>query len=178
MDFEKMLTDSSRLIGDMTADAVGDNPAYFEEILQLALADNGTMAMRAARVVELCGCQNPDFAVPNLPGMINFLPQCQTDGVKRAFAKLCIQYFNDVPQNLLSKLLDIGFKWLEPNEPIALQAYAIQILYEISEREPDFKHELIIILSDILQHTESKGVRGRAKKILNTLYKQTAGKNM
>lgn len=62
-------------------------------------------------------------------------------------------------------------------EPIAVRVHAMQILYNISETEPDFKPELIHIIEHELEYHSSAGIKSRGGKLLKKLRKECAGNN-
>ena len=48
----------------------------------------------------------------------------------------------------------------------------MQILFNISEREPELKHELIQLIEHEIEYHSSAGIKSRGSKLLRKLYRQ------
>ena len=70
-----MLGNSSRIQADMTTEAICDNPESYSNLIELTFDDNGQMAMRAARVVEICEGYFPDMFTPFENHVLKFRTQ-------------------------------------------------------------------------------------------------------
>ena len=76
-----------------------------------------------------------------------------------------------IPEDRSGFLFDYCLKIIEsPGSEIGLKAYAMTILYNISEQEPDLKPELITFL-ETYQHEESPGIAARSRIIIKRLYR-------
>ena len=58
------LADSSRVLADLTAQMVYDNPLLFRELTVLAFGEEAPYAQRAARVVAICSLRYPELLIP------------------------------------------------------------------------------------------------------------------
>ncbi|MFN8396724.1 MAG: hypothetical protein U0176_19015 [Bacteroidia bacterium] len=79
---------------------------------------------------------------------------------------------NQVPLTAVGDLLQHLFPLLEdPQTPIAIRVHAMQILYNISNIEPDFKRELLLVIE---AHTDTggPGFANRAGKLIPKLRRE------
>lgn len=151
MDFLELLsTDSYRKTADAIVDKIGWNQEYFNQVVDYSLTNDYPLAMRAARVIQLCADKYPSLAVVNLERIITFLPQANIDGVKRCYIKLFtenVSIFELKNLNNLGTLLDLGFRWVHnPKEAIAIRAFSFYLLHKLSKIEPDINFELLAVL--------------------------------
>jgi hypothetical protein len=71
----------------------------------------------------------------------------------------------------MAVLLDFCINiFTNPAEDIAVRVHAMQVLYRIAEKEPDFSGELIGLVEFELEHNSSAGIASRAKKMLPKLH--------
>ena len=61
MSLTEILFDSSRAAADMAVDVIRQKPEMFKEAYELCMAQEGKMAMRAARVVQLVSESDPEL---------------------------------------------------------------------------------------------------------------------
>ena len=77
-----------------------------------------------------------------------------------------------LPQKYFGELMNICFDWLiSPRESVAVKVYAMEILYRLSEIEPELKKEL----ADSIEWRITEGTPGfknRGVKTLKKLYKE------
>jgi len=76
---------------------------------------------------------------------------------------------HEIPEELLVQVVDRCFELLSPAEPIAVRVNAMQVLFNISQREPDFKQELTAVLEGLLEEGGSAGFINRTEKLLRKL---------
>ncbi len=104
---------------------------------------------------------------PYLKEIVELLPSFKHDGQKREMMKVLLLF--PTTDLKTGKLVDICFKLLDnPNESLAVRVHAMQIIYNISEIEPDIKAEL---KSTIIHHlpNSTKGFVVRGNKLLNKM---------
>ncbi|MBU0763482.1 MAG: hypothetical protein KJ607_01465 [Bacteroidetes bacterium] len=172
-DFKAMLVDSSRAIGDMVAERVGDNPGYYAEILRLAFSPDPQIAARAGRVAILCAEKSPELLRPHLKNIIKQLPQMKTPGTSRCLLNLILNGPEIEDEGLLGSLVNICFEnIMSGKETAAVKVYSTEILYSISCREPGIKYELIAVIEDQLEKN-TPAFKNVGQKLLSKLYKET-----
>jgi hypothetical protein len=55
-------------------------------------------------------------------------------------------------------------------EPVAIRVHAMQILFNIAQKEPDFSGELIELIENEIELHGSAGLASRGRKLLKKLY--------
>jgi hypothetical protein len=171
MDISEFLKiDSSRLNADMVVDKMEEDPDQFDVVWKLVLRDEYPLSMRASRAIWLFAKKHPYFLEHYIPELIGSLQKLTSEGVIKNI--LNIMGFLDIPKIYLGELFDICLSVAEsPSEPVASRANAMTVMYNISNKEPELKPELIAIL-DAQIPAESAGIEARAHLLLEKLYKE------
>ena len=77
----------------------------------------------------------------------------------------------DIPDDLLGITADICFSFLNScQEPVAIRAHSMTILYNIVKKYPELKEELKVSIEDQIPYG-SAGIKNRGNKILKALEK-------
>jgi hypothetical protein len=127
------------------------------------------LAWRAAWSMYHLGHQQKVVFRPILNEMIIQLPSFKHDGQKRECMKILLLF--DIQSLDMGKLLQISYDFLlNPQQALAVRVHAMQIIYEISEIEPELKAELKSSLLFLLPNT-SAGFKSRANKLLHKMKK-------
>jgi hypothetical protein len=172
LDFLSILSDSSRSLADYTAASVGDDVKLFREVMELAYQQKSPWSMRAARVADLACERNPELIRPYLTDMVRNLPGLKDMSVKRVFMHILIRHSWVDDDEAMGKLVDVLFKWLvDDTQAIAIKAYAMDILENISAVLPDLKIEMIAVLEEAIPFWESSALQHAGKKTLKQLRK-------
>ncbi len=173
MNFEAQLVDSSRIIADMVAENAGNNKEHFKELMRLSFDGKPKIAARASRVATLCVEKYPYLIEPYLDKIINSLPE--NESIKKNFLKILGEADIKYNEDQLGILFDNCFEILVNDiSSIASKVYSMQILYNISEVEPDLKIELISAIEEQIPRGSS-GVKYFGRSILKRLYMETGG---
>ncbi len=139
-------------------------------LLDVALRDKGDHSWRAAYVLDKINESLPGSADAWVKDLIDALPGLVHPGKKRQFLKLISM--SRLPERQMGFLLDYCAERLAAQrESISVKAYAMQILYNISEKEPGFKPELIEILSHAILFHPEPGVVAKGRKLVSKLQK-------
>lgn len=92
------------------------------------------------------------------------------NGVIRNTLRLYQQH--PVPENHHAFMLDKCFAYIsDPSEAIAVRAFAIKIVFNISKPYPELISELRAVLSHINIHDEPPGIRARVKNTIKAIDK-------
>jgi len=146
-----------------------EHPDSLDLLIKLALDDSQTTNYRAIWMVEKIHDQRPDLVLPYFPVMTSFLLKTQNSGKKRHLLKLISLY--PVHEKDLALLLDFCIRiFTNAAEEIAVRVHAMQILYNIAEKEPDFTNELIDLIEHEIEYHGSAGISSRGRKLLKKLY--------
>jgi len=174
MSLEKLLFDSSMNTILMVGRAIDRQPDIYYDLFPLILEDKKPFSSRAARVISIYSESNPSLLEPLIEPIIDFLPDCQTNGVKQSLLRIFNWYPCPEDDVLLSKLLDICFKWLgSTKEKPAVRVYSMETIYQISGKIPELKNELILVIEEQMPYG-SVGFKSRGSRILRKLYKETS----
>lgn len=160
---------SSRINADMLADKIEEDPDVFDLVWEIMLEDRHPVSMRAAWTLSIFAERHPYFIEPRIDDIIEVLPKLGSTGVQRCLLKMLTLV--PVPEEHCGILFDFCFEVLESvRSEIAHKAYAMFILYNISEQEPELKPELIALLESKLDD-ESGGIRARSRILITKLYR-------
>ena len=163
---------SSRINADILVDKIEEDPNIFDTVWGIMLEDADPVSMRAAWSIMIFAEKHPYFLEPRIPEIVKILPGVKSAGVRRCLLKVISLL--PIPKKQSGIIFDYCFDIIEsPSAEIAPKAYAMTILYTISQMEPDLKPELMALLESQLDE-ESAGVRARASILLTKLYKDLA----
>jgi hypothetical protein len=168
MNISDLLRDeTSRLNTDFVAKLILEHPPLFDELWKLFLANEEPISRRAAWVVDVVTEKHPEWIVPLLEVLIDSIPDFCHDGMKRH--SLHILSRSPLPEDKLGEIADFCFEWLlKQGEAVATKMYSMEILYRISELEPDLKPELADTIK--MQMTEgTPGIKCCGRRILERL---------
>ena len=162
-----LLEEHSRAQTDFIANIIFNHPPVFMEFWQIFLANEEPVSRRAEWVVDVCSETHPEWIVPLLTELTETFPEFTHDGLKRHSLRIIAR--SPFPKEKLGELASICFDWLTlRGESVATKMYCMEILYRISELEPELKPELADSIR--LQMIEgTPGIRSSGKRILKKL---------
>jgi len=130
--------------------------------------DEYRVVQRAAWPMSYCSITYPQLIQKHLGKLIRNLKQPKLhDSVKRNTVRL-LQHLT-IPQRLHGKVMSICFEYIaSPDETVAVKAFSLTILQNLSKQYPEIKNELKLIIEERWEH-ETAAFRSRAKKILKEL---------
>ncbi|HBL76160.1 MAG TPA: hypothetical protein DD458_13120 [Prolixibacteraceae bacterium] len=139
--------------------------------MNISMDDKLEGSWRASWLISKIHETYPDQLEPWLDQIIDFLQKTTDSSKKREFLKL-ISYY-PVPEEKTALMLDYCIRhFTSASEPVAVRVHAMQILFNISEREPELKHELIQLIEHEIEYHSSAGIKSRGSKLLRKLYRQ------
>jgi hypothetical protein len=167
---ELLREEHSRAQTDFIADVIFNHPDLFPELWKIFMKNEEPLSRRAAWVADVCSQKNPVWIAPLLRELIETLPGFIHDGMKRHALRILAR--SPLPAGKLGELTDICFGWLlHRDESVATKVYCMEILYRISEAEPDLKPELADSIS--LQLMEgTPGTRVCGNRLLKKLSRE------
>jgi hypothetical protein len=144
------------------------HPEGIETLMSLVLSDGPDTTWRAAWVADKVHEVHPELIAPYLPSMISFALKTADSGKKRHLLKLIS--LHDIPDDQIALLMNhCGEVFSNAAEPVAVRVHAMQILFNIAQKEPDFKGELIDWIEHELEYHGSAGLTSRGRKLLKKL---------
>ena len=144
---------------------IGDDPKRFAELMKLFFAGEYRLTQCAAWPMSYCVEQHPELIRPYLSKLIGCLERDdQHDAVRRNVLRL-LQYI-EIPNRLAGKVYAHCIDFIDdPDQPIAVRAFAMTVAARIAKSEPDLLNELRLIVSKHLPHSTA-AFRVRAKHVL------------
>lgn len=169
MDLKKvLLKEHSRTQADKVVAHIDDDPEKFKLLMDLFFNETYRVTQRAAWPMSLCVEKKPSLIKPYLPAMIEKLDKAPVP-VKRNTVRAL--QFIDIPTRLQGVAVDQCFALLNnPKEAIAVKVFAMTVIANICEKQPDLANELKIAIENQLP-LSSAGFKSRGKKILSRLKK-------
>ena len=148
---------------------ISDFPENLDRLMSIATNDEQDKSWRAMYLAEIIHEKHPELIVPFLPVMTEFLLTTQNASKKRHLLKLIS--LNDIPEEKLALLLNFCIEeFTNAVEPIAVRVHAMQILFNIAQKERDFTGELISLIENEIEFHGSAGISSRGGKLLKKLY--------
>ncbi|GEO03764.1 hypothetical protein AAE02nite_14280 [Adhaeribacter aerolatus] len=147
---------------------INNNPGRFRNLMELFLGEDYRLTQRAAWVLSHCADQHPALLLPYLPELIYNLQKTKLAAVKRNTVRVLQNI--PIPEELQGILANICFEYLITNEPVAIKVFAMTVLANLAQAQPDLKNELRLLLEDQLPYASPAFV-SRASKLLLVLKK-------
>jgi hypothetical protein len=119
--------------------------------------------MAIATVIE-----HPQFISPHFSKLVkNLHKRGIHDSIKRNTVRL-LQYI-DIPKRSHGEIMNICINYISSNdEPVAVKAFSLSILQNLSKQYPEIKNEVRLIIKERWP-LETAAFHSRAKKFLKTL---------
>lgn len=147
------------------------NPNDFKVLMNIALFDPKQRSWRAAYLADKIHDDFPHLLEPYFPAIIEKLKTENNASKKRHWLKLLSM--NTIEENYFPFLFDFCVDtFTSGNEAVAVRVHAMQILYNISEVEYDFKPEVAQIIEHEMLYHPSAGISSRGRKLLKKLHLQ------
>lgn len=144
------------------------NKQRFAELMKCFLSNEYRLAQRAAWSVSWAAKQKPALIKPYIKNLVAQLPR--TD-VHNAVIRNSVRILEeiDIPEELHGEVMNSCFEFIEkPSTPIAIKAFSLTTLHNLSKHYPEIKPELKLIIEERLP-TETPAFISRAKKILKAI---------
>ena len=143
----------------------------YKILMGIALYSADANSWRAAYIVDKIHEKNPDYILPYVNKITEQLKVENHAGKKRHFLKqisLC---------PISSKHYGFLFEYClnalgSAKERAAVRVHAMQILFNISEKEPELKPEILALIEHEMEYHSTAGIISRGRKLANKLRKQ------
>lgn len=147
-------------------------------LIELTFEIKVKLSIRAAWILELVCKESLNHIIPYLDTFIQNMDKVKFDSAKRPCAKIgeliALDYENDgiIKTKLTPKhkeqLISCCFDWMISNEKLAVDAYAMMILY-IFGKEIDWIHQELSSILENNMANKSAGYRARGLKLLKLM---------
>ncbi|HVI43800.1 MAG TPA: hypothetical protein VM802_02990 [Chitinophaga sp.] len=170
MDIRKeLLAEHSRAQALRISAWIGADATRFAKLMKLFLEDEYRVVQRSALVVSYVADSHPELMTPHLTAMVD---RMNTPGLPVAVKRNVLRVLEQlsIPEELHGPVMNASFAFLEdPQQTIAVKAFAMTVLANLSKTYPEIKNEIKLILDDLLEHEPAPAIRSRAKKVLAAL---------
>ena len=163
-----LMVETSRRNTDLVADLILQKHDLFGLLIKIFLKNEDPVSRRAAWVADKVTEKMPEL-LPSCTGLIiENLAGFSHDGMKRQSLRMLTRA--DLTPDQMGSLINLCFDWLTNlNESVAVKVYSMDILYRISQSEPDLKQELAESIEWRIGE-EKPGYQSKGRKILKKLY--------
>jgi hypothetical protein len=149
---------------------------HFPALMDITLEGNERVNWRASWAADKINEMIPGIAAEWIPKLTEALSGLKHNGKKRQYLKLISLY--PISENNESFLFGYCLdKLTSETEDISVRVYSMQILYNISEKEPELKEELLQIIEHEMEYRSSPGILTRGKNLASLLRKEIRNKN-
>ncbi|MCB0706661.1 MAG: hypothetical protein KDC34_15205 [Saprospiraceae bacterium] len=148
---------------------IGKNPDRFAVLMDLFHSSEYRIAQRAAWVCTHCIDQHPDLIRPYLSNLVDLIESPVHVAVRRNAVRILTKV--ELPEALWGLAADKCMRRVaDPNETVAVRRFAMEVVWNICQKEPDLSTELRLILEDNMEYG-SPGFRNYGQKLLNRILK-------
>lgn len=169
MDLYKSLKDEhSRTQTDRIVRYVGGDGGRFAQLAELFFKGEYRITQRAAWPLSYCVRQHPELITPYFKRLLDNL---ERKDIHVAVIRNTMRLLQDVtvPKKYEGRVMNICFDFVQsPETPIAVRAFSLTVLSNLSVDYPEIKSELKLIIEDQWEHS-TPAFRSRAKKILKAM---------
>lgn len=164
----EILKEHSKAQAKWISGFIGNNQSRFDELFNLFLNDEYRVTQRAGWVISHCADVRPHLIQPHLEALVNNLKKPKIhDAVMRNSLRILTE--QDIPEHLQGPLLEICFdQLLSMKVPVAIKVHAMQVIYNISQNEPDLLNELKMVIEEQMPYGTA-GFKSRGRKILKVI---------
>ena len=164
---DQLKAEISRKNTDYIAQYVGNNPELFNQLIDILFNGSSPLPHRASWVVTTISDRYPELVRPYLKKMVSHIEKFDHSGIRRNLLRYIAE--ENIPKALQGKLYDVCYGWLHSrSEPPAVKVHCMQILFNISEQEPDLRKELKLIIEELTEH-ESAAIKSRSRQLMRKL---------
>jgi hypothetical protein len=147
---------------------VGTDPQKFKELMKCFLSGEYRVAQRAAWPVSYCVEAYPALVKPYFKKLVEKL---NDPSVPEAVPRNTIRLFQEIeiPKKWEGSVMDYCFKAISsPTAPIAVKAFSIRVLENLSKKYPEILQELKLIIEERWDQ-ETPAFKSRGRKILRKI---------
>jgi hypothetical protein len=162
---DQILKEHSKTNCDAIVNWVGDSQQRFDELFRLFLSDEYKLVQRAGWPLGYAAIAHPQLMKKHFSKLLKNL---QRPGLHNSVKRNTIRLLQEmpIPARFQGPVMNVCFEYIcSPTEAVAVKAFALTVLDNLSKQYPEIKPELKTIIEDRWDY-ESAAFRVRAKKIL------------
>lgn len=169
MDLLKLLrAEHSKKQTDRIVDYVGADKDRFALLMKLFLQGEYRITQRAAWPLSYCVRYHPELISPYFTRLLDNLAR---QDIHVAVIRNTVRLLQDVtiPKRYHGRVMTACFNFVQaPETPIAVKAFSLSILANLSADYPEIRSELKLIIEEQWEHATA-AFRSRARKILKSM---------
>lgn len=169
MDFRRELEQGqSKELTTAIVNSVSNSPKKMEQLMNCFIDGPFRITQRAAWPMSFIAQKHPKLLFKYYPILINLLNTSDKhDAINRNILRAF--QFVEIPKKYQGKILDVSSKLLNSSEePIAVKAFSMTVIYNLSKQYPDIIPELKASIETLMPNASS-GVKNRGLKILKAI---------
>jgi hypothetical protein len=140
-------------------------------LAELALDRDQTVSSRALWVLGYCDEMEPQRIKPFHARLI---PNLKHKNLHPGVIRNTLRFFQEhpVPKKYESFMLDLCYAFLKnPSEAIAVRAFSVTVIFNISKPYPELLQELLMVLNELSVHEDGAAMRARIKNTIKAIHK-------
>ncbi|MBE0673873.1 MAG: (deoxy)nucleoside triphosphate pyrophosphohydrolase [Bacteroidales bacterium] len=155
---------------DWIATSAASNPLLFRKLLEFTDETDTRLVFRASWALTKVCEKRPELFSDLLPAVVEKLISTDNGSAERSFLKILqLTGTKALDEGVLGRLADHCFTQLRSRtSAIAVKAYSMDVLYEISSRYPDLTHELAGVIG-LLPDDVPAGIKAKSRALLKKL---------
>jgi len=166
MDIQQLLeAEHSKKQTDRIVKYIGNNKERFAELMRIFLKGEYRITQRAAWPLSYCVQLYPGLIQPYFKSLLDNLEKKNLHGaIIRNTVRLLQEV--DIPKKFQGRVMNLCFDWVQsPETAIAVKAFALTVLENLSIAYPDILPELKLIIEEQWDQA-TPAFRVRATKVL------------
>lgn len=144
----------------------------FKELMRCFMSDEYRLAQRAAYSVSLAAKKDPSMIVPYIGDLV---AQLQNKKAHQAMVRNSVRILEqtEIPEKFHGDVMNACFDFIStPSTAIAIKAFSLTTLYNLSKKYPEIRSELKMIIEKNWDN-ETAALRSRGRKILVLINKES-----
>jgi hypothetical protein len=137
-----------------------DHPELLDDLITISVHDHHPKSWRAAWMIDKIHEHHPELIKPHLVQIAQFVLTTKNDSKRRHLLKVIS--LNDIPEEYAGSLLNYSLDlFTNAAIPVAVRVHAMQVLFNIALKEPDFSCELIQLIEHEIEYHATPGIASR-----------------
>tara|TARA_B110000459_G_scaffold203985_1_gene263152 strand:- start:4740 stop:5252 length:513 start_codon:yes stop_codon:yes gene_type:complete len=169
MNYRKELEQGqSKILTTAKVKEVANSQKKMDELMRCFVDGPIRITQRAAWPMSDIAKKHPHLLFKYYPTLLTLLNQKdKPDAINRNILRAL--QFVTLPEEHEGNILDVSFRLLNsPTEPVAVKAFSMTVIYNLTRKYPDIVPELKASIATLLQNG-SMGIKSRGNKILKAI---------
>lgn len=163
---EALFLEQTKLQRDSIVNWIGKNPKRFTILFSCFVDDDHRLAQYASWPLSVCVEQYPQLIAPHFADLLNRLEDPKQHAAIRRNGIRLLQFIA-IPEVYQGRVMNICFRFLEdPASAIAVKAFSIEVLYQLSKIYPEIRSEVRQLLQLQLEAGAPPAVKAKAKRFI------------